>query len=201
MVRSKRFIGPWKDHENGKLEEYVNDVLVGTWDDVTPNLTIPTGLVVSGGVVTVPAGSIGAADIADDSLTGDQVADVASVNTEGGIPVVFRIDIAAVGATSLSANTDVTVVDKIRIIDYVIYKTAGTTGGGSENISILSTGAVIGDVHSWTGADKTVLRPTTIDDAQSTIAAGEILRVTVDTSITDETSDTGHVIVTAMKIA
>ncbi len=200
-LRSSRFIGLWRDRKNAKLEEYVNNVKVGSWSTGAPNLTITSGLTVSAGSVALPAGTIGAADIADDSLTGDQVADVADVNTEGGVLLVYRIDVPAVSATALSANTDITVVDKIRIVDYIIIKTAGTTGGGAENISILSTGAVIGEVHSWTGADKAVLRPTTLDDAQLTIGAGEILRVTVDTSITDETSDTGLAIITAMKIA
>ena len=115
--------------------------------------------------------------------------------------MIYRIDVTAVGASEVAENFDITVADKIRVIDVMAIKTAGTTGGGAENISVLSTGAAITDVMSWTGADKLVVRPITIDDAQSTISAGGILRVTVDTSITDETGDTGLVVITALKTA
>ena len=59
MVRSARFIGEWKDHANGKLEEYVNNTLVGTWDDAGSDLTLPTnGLTITAGGITVTAGGI-----------------------------------------------------------------------------------------------------------------------------------------------
>ncbi len=181
MVRSSRFIGNWKDHANNVDEEYVNNVKVGSWSTGAPNLTITSGLTVSAGSLTPP--------------------NVANLNTAPGIPVIYRIDVTAVGASEVAENFDITVADKIRVIDVMAIKTAGTTGGGAENISVLSTGAAITDVMSWTGADKLVVRPITIDDAQSTISAGGILRVTVDTSITDETGDTGLVVITALKTA
>ncbi len=191
MVRFDRFLGPWKNREDGLLEEYVNNVKVGSWSTGDPNLTITSGLSVSTGTVTMSG-----------LLDGDDAANVADVNTVGGIPMIYRIDITATGATSTTINFDITVADKIRVVDYIIVKTSSATGGGAENISVLSTGAVIGDTaHSWTGADKTVIRPTTLDDAQMTIAAGEILRVAVDTSITDEVAPTGLAIITAIKIA
>ncbi len=56
--RSSRFIGEWKDHANSKLEEYVINTLVGTWDNVGSDLTLPTnGLTITAGGLTITAGS------------------------------------------------------------------------------------------------------------------------------------------------
>ena len=67
MVRSVRFIGEWKDHANGRLDEYVNNTLVGRWDDAGKDLTLPTnGLAVIAGGILVTAGGevITAGDLA-----------------------------------------------------------------------------------------------------------------------------------------
>lgn len=58
-TRSSRFIGEFKDHANGKLEEYVNNTLVGTWDDAGSDLTLPTnGLTITAGGATITAGGL-----------------------------------------------------------------------------------------------------------------------------------------------
>jgi len=198
MVRSKRFIGNWKNHTDNQDEEYVNNSLVGTWSTGAPNLTVASGLTVSAGSVTVPAGSIGAADIADDSLTGDQVATVADDNTEGGIPLIYRIDVAALTASQTSSATDVTVVDKIRVID--VHAVMTVAGVATDNMAVYSTGGAITDDISWSGADKAIVRAATIDDAQHEID-GAILRVVIDTSATNASAGAGTVYVTAIKVA
>ncbi len=183
MPVSSTHTGWRRDDENSRLDYYYEGTRIGHID--ANGFTVVTGKAFN----------------ADEALAGQQVANVANANTEGGIPLVYRINIAAVGATSLTADVDVTVVDKIRVLDVMVLKTAGTTGGGNENVTIKSTGAAITDVMSWTGVDKSIVRAATIDDAQHEIAAGKTLRVTIDTSITDETSDAGVAIITAIKVA
>ena len=128
------------------------------------------------------------------------VSTVADVNTQGGIPVVYRINVAALGATVTSGNTDVTIVDKIRVIDVHAIITGGN-GAATDNITVHSTGAAITDDMSWSGTDKALVRAATIDDAQHEIAANNILRVTVSASATDATAAAGTVYVTAIKVA
>jgi len=181
------------DAANARMDYYYRGTRIGDWD--------ANGFTVASGTVTLPAGTIGAADIADSSLLGDQVANVADVNTEGGVPLIYRIDIPAVSATNLSGATDVTVVDKIRVLDVSVLKTAGTTGGGAENVLIYNGATAITDSMSWTGADLSIVRAATINDAVHEIAAAGTLRVVINTSITDETSDAGVAIITAIKVA
>ncbi len=58
MVRSSRFTGEWKDHANSRLDEYVNNTLVGRWDNAGSDLTLPTnGLTISGGGGVTGCGS------------------------------------------------------------------------------------------------------------------------------------------------
>ena len=180
------------DAGNSRLDFYYRGTRIGHIN--------ASGFTVASGTVTLPAGSIGAADIADDSLIGDQVANVADVNTEGGIPLLYRIDVAALGASTIAESTDITVVDKIRVLDVWAIHTGGN-GVATDNIQVLSTGATITDAMSWSGADKIIVRAAEIDDAQHEIAAGNILRVTLDTSATDAASGAGTVYVSAIKVA
>jgi hypothetical protein len=124
------------------------------------------------GVTTIQAGAVDEAMIAGNSLTGLVAANVANANVIGGIPVLFRIDTAG-GAT---ANTDVTVTHKIRVIDVWVVNTGLGTAG--DTIEIYNGANAITDAIDINTADKTVGRVGTIDDAFHEIAAAGTLRVT-----------------------
>ena len=121
-------------------------------------------------------------------------ANVADANVIGGLPQIFRIDTAG-GAT---ANTDVTVTHKIRVIDvWVVNTGAGTAGDtievgdGTNNI----TNAI--DINN---VDMTIGRAGTIDNAFHEIAASGTLRVTeTDGGGTDSPSTI--VYVSAIRVA
>jgi len=137
-----------------------------------------------------------ATHLADGILAGDKIANVSDANTEGGIPVLFRIDIAGGAA----GDTDVTVDNKIRVIDVWAVHTGGA-GETSDTIQIKNGTNAITDAMDWSGADKAVVRAGEIDDAQHEIASGGILRVTtVDDDAQDDVG-AGTVYVLAVKVA
>lgn len=105
-------------------------------------------------------------------LTGTQVAVVADANVIGGIPVLYRINTAG-GAT---ANTDVTITLKTRVIDvWVVNRAVGTA---SDTITVKNGATAITNAIDVNKADQTVTHAGTIDDAQWEIAASGTLRVT-----------------------
>lgn len=106
-------------------------------------------------------------------LTGKSVANTANANVIGGIPVVHRIDVAD-GATG---DVEVTLTHKTLITDVMVIKTAGA-GDTGDTITLKNVATAITDAMSIAVADKIVVRPTTIDDAQTTITAGTNLVVT-----------------------
>jgi hypothetical protein len=88
------------------------------------------------------------------------------------VPIVYRIDIAA-GA---NADKDVVVTHKIRVVDAaVVLRGAGVA---SEVMTVKNGANAITNGIAASGADTTVTRAGTIDDAQWEIAAGGTLRVT-----------------------
>lgn len=110
--------------------------------------------------------------VADGALTGTKLATVADANVVGGIPVLFRIDIAA-GA---NGNTDVISTHKIRVIDaWHVLRGAGV---GSETLQVKNGANAITDTMAASGSDKAVVRAASLDDAYWEIAAGGTLRVT-----------------------
>jgi hypothetical protein len=86
---------------------------------------------------------------------------------------VYIVDILD-GAT---ADKDITVTHKFEVTRVEVIKKAGA-GGASDTITVKNAGTAITDAMSINVADKTVVRPTTIDDAQTVISAGGTLRVT-----------------------
>lgn len=134
------------------------------------------------------------AKIAPNTLTGTVAANVADANVIGGIPQLFRIDTAG-GAT---ANTDVTVTHKIRVIDVWVVNRG--TGTASDTITITDGTNAITDAIDISGADKTVARVGTIDDAYHEIAAAGTLRVT-ETDGGGSDSPATTVYVSAIRVA
>lgn len=119
---------------------------------------------------------------------------VASANVLGGVPVVHRYTVAA-GATG---DLDVTLTHKTLIYDVCLYKKV-TVGGGDGTIQVKNTAAAITNAMSINVADETIVRATTINDANNEIAAGGILRITrTRTTSLDESCE---VVVSGFRIA
>jgi hypothetical protein len=86
---------------------------------------------------------------------------------------VFRIDIA----DAATGDVDVTVTNKIRVIDVHVVKTTGA-GGAANTIQVKNGASAITDAISINISDNVVARAGSIDDAQHEIAAAGTLRVT-----------------------
>lgn len=113
-----------------------------------------------------------AVSLGDAVLSGSEAKVVADVNVIGGIPLVHRIAVAG-GA---NADTDVTLTHKERVIDAWMVLKAGGTGGSK--ITVKNVANAISDaVDISAGADKAIFRIAEIDDAQHEITAGNVLRV------------------------
>lgn len=105
-------------------------------------------------------------------LDGAGVANVANANVIGGVPVLFRIDVA----DAATGNVDVVTTHKIRVIDAWAVK-VGALGGAANTVQVANGANAITDAMSINIADQAVARAATIDDAQHEIAAGGTLRV------------------------
>lgn len=81
-------------------------------------------------------------------------------------------------ADAATADYDKIMADKFEVIDFVIQKRGGA-GTGTCTVTLKSTANAISDVVDIADADKVLSRPTTIDDAFSTLSVGDILRVSV----------------------
>lgn len=139
------------DITNADVYQNTNTVASPTWTLITD----------AGANIVTPA-----------TLKGTDAAVVADVNVIGGVPILFRIDLAA-GA---NADTNVTMTHKIRVINaWLVLRGAGVA---SCVLTVKSTGNAITDGMAASGADTTVVRAGTIDDANYEIAAAGVLRVT-----------------------
>lgn len=126
------------------------------------------------------------------SLDGVNVANSANVSVVGAIPVVIRIDLAA-GAL---ADTDVTITNKLRVIDaYLVLRGAGVS---TTTLQVKNTASAITNAMAASGSDQALVRAATIDDSAYEIAAGGILRVT---SATGATQPAATVYVTCVRVA
>lgn len=110
----------------------------------------------------------------------------------GGIPVLFRIDIAA-GAL---ASKDTVLTNKMRIIDaFLILRGAGVS---TTTLTVLNSASAITNAMAASGSDQALVRATTIDDAAWEIAAGGTLRVQ---SLTGASQPAATVYVWAIPVA
>lgn len=98
---------------------------------------------------------------------------VTDVNIKGEMMVIHRIDVV----DAATGNIDVILDDLTRIIDVWLVKTGGA-GGASDTIQVLETGNAITNAMDINVADQTIVRASTIDDAEWEIPAGGTLRVT-----------------------
>lgn len=141
-------------------------------------------------------GAVTAAKLDDDILTGLHAAEVADANTDGGLPILFRIDVAGGAA----GNTDLVVDEKVRVIDAWAVHTGGA-GQADDTIQIFNGAAAITDAMDWSGADNALVRAAEIDDAAHEVAAGGTLRVTTTDNDSGGDVGAGTVYVLAVKVA
>ena len=211
VPRSAQYQGWWKNEDDNTFDLYVglggasSPVKIAAVSESTYNLITGITLNVnsgatldaSAGTLTLAAGQVAAASITDDSLTGDQVANVAADNTEGGIPLIYRFTLAAQAVT---ADVTISVVDKIRVLDFWAINTAGA-GVASDTIQLQSSGGNITSTISWSGADLLLSRAIDIDDAQHEIGAGLLLQVEMVNAATTDATGAGVAYVLATKIS
>lgn len=113
------------------------------------------------------------AKIATASLTGLVAAVVADDNVIGGLPVLHRIDVA-----DASANTDVVLTHKTRVIDAWGLNTGIAAHAANDTWQVKNGANAISDAVAKTATVNAVKRIGTIDPATAEIAAGGTLRIT-----------------------
>ena len=152
-------------------------VMVGDASGLAAAVTL-TGDVTNNnaGVTAIGAGKVTEAMVSPNTLTGLVLANVANANVIGGIPVVHMFSIA----NAASADYDITLTHKTKILYCIVVKTSTTAGANANTVQIKSTASAITDAISINGAaDQTIKLPATIDDSTQTIAAGGILRCSI----------------------
>ena len=108
----------------------------------------------------------------DSALDGESARPIGDTEAEGGLALLYRIDVAAA-----AGDTDVIVKQKIRVVDVWAVKTAAN-GGAGDTVTVKNGATAITDAMDLNATDKSVVRAGTIDDAQHEIAAGGTLRAT-----------------------
>lgn len=106
----------------------------------------------------------------NEGVDGSNVKNVANANVVGGVPIVFRINAAA-----LTGDVDVVMTHKVRIIDAWCVATAA--GGASDTITVKNGATAITNAMDLNVSDNVIVRAGTIDDAQHEIDAAGTLRI------------------------
>ena len=102
----------------------------------------------------------------------DSIGSYTDGKTEGAIPVLWTKALAA-GAIG---NTDTVLEYGLVICDAFVVLTGA--GVASCTLTVGTTTAACTSAMAVSGSDKAVVRSTTLDDAQRTIAAGGTIRIT-----------------------
>lgn len=107
-------------------------------------------------------------------IDGSNIKTVANANVIGGVMEVIRVDVA-----DATADTDVIMTHKVRVLDVVIVKTTGA-GGSGDTLTVKNGSTAITNAMVTNVADKAVVRAGTIDDASHEIAAAGTLRLSAN---------------------
>lgn len=138
-----------------------------------------TGAFAVGQALTVAGVTVDETTLAADAQTGANMATVANVNTVGGVTLLYRIT-----ASALTGDVDVTVAEKIRVLD--VWCVATAAGGASDTIIVKNGTTAITDAMDLNVSDKVIARAGTIDDAAHEIDADGTLRVSGASAVTCE---------------
>ena len=106
-------------------------------------------------------------------LDGVNVEETANVNVIGGIPVLYRVEVA-----DASGSTDVVVTHKIRVLNFWIRSSGAAAHATTDTVQLLNTADAITDALKKTATQYSVIRCATIDPAHEEIAAGGKIRIT-----------------------
>lgn len=151
-------------------------MMVSEAADVAGNIFVSTGVtsaideVAVSGDATLAAN--GALTIADSVLDGSNVTNVANINVVGGIPVIFRIDVA-----DSTGNTDVTSTHKIKVIDFWFQNTGAAAHATLDTIQLKNGTTAITGAIAKTATQYAIKRADIIDPAGQTISAGGTIRI------------------------
>lgn len=117
-------------------------------------------------------------------IDGSEVQSFASGDTTAGIPVLLAMD-AAGGATNTQT---ITLDQKITVIDFWVVLTSAGTSGDTIQLTDNDDNAIT-DALDVSGSDQAIVRAGSIDDANSTEAAGNAIKVVeTDSSGSDSPS-------------
>ncbi len=135
------------------------------------------------GVTTakLAASAVTTAKIADQNITAAKVANVSTSGALPGIAVIWEVDVAAT-----TANYDVVVPNKARILNVWAHK-AAANGGAGDTVQLKTSGgaANISDAVSLnTSVDGGNVGAASLDPTNSVVAAGTTLRLAA-TAVTD----------------
>ena len=125
-------------------------------------------------------GSIDLGHLAAASIDGTAAKVVAAANVIGGIPLLYRIDIA-----DATGNTDVVTTHKIKVLDFWIVNAGAAAHATLDTVQLKNTANAITDALAKTNVTEAVIKCATIDDAREDIAAGGKIRIaaTKDTNV------------------
>ncbi len=155
------------------------NIIVGDANGVAQDVAMSGDVTIGNtGITAIGAGKVTQTMDVAASRDGTIAAVNAADGVIGSIPLLFRIDIAA-GAL---AAKNVVMTHKVRVLDAFVV----LTGAGVAN-TVLTVGngaTAITDAMAVSGADKALVRATTIDDASQDIAAAGSLRVTTTVGAT-----------------
>ena len=158
------------------------NILVGDGTDIGSEVT-PSG--------DVTMDNLGAVTIADSVLEGSNVANVASDNAVGGIPVIFEIAVE-----DATANNDITSTHRVKVVDFWFVGGA-TQGSASDTVQLMNGVNAITDAVAKTTAAGCLVRAASFDNTYTTIAAGGTIRV----AATKDTNVAGTAYVMAIRVA
>lgn len=136
----------------------------------------PTGLVMTtvSDLVTATVSPVGATDMPDGILAGAEAATIAD-SVAGTVSVGFEVMMTFAFADVASNNIDIVMPFKAELIAFTAQKRVGA-GGAANTMRAFNSGNAISNALDMNVADQTIVRSTTIDDAFSTLAAGDTFR-------------------------
>lgn len=167
---------------------------------VLGGLTLPSGEIYvgdAGGTATAvtPSGDVtisntGVTTISNGILTGDKIANTASDNAIGGIPMIYEIAIE-----HASADNDIIITHKSKVLDFWFIPSG--VPSVNDKVQLFNGVNAITDNIACVATESAVVRATTIDDTYSTINASGTMRVTA----VADTAVAGKAYVMAIRVA
>ncbi|TRZ79566.1 hypothetical protein D4R86_05730 [bacterium] len=159
--------------EDGMLDLPDGKIFIGATGDTGISAALSGDVTMTNaGVTTVGAGKISEAMHVAASLSGTIAKVVASANTGGGIPVLFRRTIP-----NTAGDYDATMDYKILVTDFWIVSTGAAAHATDDTVQLKNGATAISDALAKTATQYSVIRSATLNSP--TINAAGTLRLTV----------------------